>query len=84
MAIIIRLEDAFGSVIEKRRRELQMSQEDLAFAAGLHRTTISLLERGVKSPTLSTLCHLALALGLAPSRLVARAEAKFEKRSRRG
>ena len=43
-----------------------MSQEDLANAAGLHRTYISDLERGVRNPTIMVVMHLAEALQVDP------------------
>jgi DNA-binding XRE family transcriptional regulator len=57
----------------RERREL--TQEKLAFLAGLHRNYVSLLERGVKSPTIDVLQRLAHALGVKTSTLLARAEA---------
>jgi transcriptional regulator with XRE-family HTH domain len=49
---------AFGKAIKKKRLELQMNQEDLANAAGLHRTYISDLERGVRNPTIMVVMRL--------------------------
>jgi len=47
-----------------------MSQEVLANAAGLHRTHISLIERGERSARLETIYRLAKALGLQPADLM--------------
>jgi len=48
-----------------------MTQEALAEATGLHRTQISLIERGLrKRPRLETLVALARALGMTASELV--------------
>jgi transcriptional regulator with XRE-family HTH domain len=44
-----------------------MSQEDLAGAAGLDRTYISHLERGLRNPSLLHLQRLARALGVKPA-----------------
>ena len=57
-------ERAFGVTLREIRNAKQWSQEQLAFEAGLDRTYISLLERGQRSPTLTTLYSLAAALGL--------------------
>ena len=46
------MELALGREIKKAREVLQQSQEALAFEAGIHRTYVSLIERGKKSPTL--------------------------------
>jgi transcriptional regulator with XRE-family HTH domain len=72
---------ALGNVIGRRRRDRKLSQEKLAFAADLHRTYISLLERGRKSPTLDTLHEIARALGTTTSKLVLEAE-ELQSRSR--
>ncbi|MNW17193.1 helix-turn-helix protein [compost metagenome] len=47
-----------------------MSQESLAFQSNLDRTYISMLERGVHQPTLSSLFALSAALNLKASDLV--------------
>ena len=52
------------------RRKKRISQERLGFDAGVHRTYVSLIERGVKSPTLGVLFRLCQALAVAPIRPV--------------
>ena len=47
-----------------------MSQEQLADAAGLHRTHVSLIERNRRSIRLESLERLARALGIEPADLV--------------
>jgi transcriptional regulator with XRE-family HTH domain len=45
-------------------RQLQgWSQEEFAFEAGIHRTYISDLERGLRNPTITVVERLAKALG---------------------
>jgi transcriptional regulator with XRE-family HTH domain len=61
----------FGERLRARRRSAGLSQEDLASASGLHRTEISLLERGARDPRLTTISRLAHALGTDSSALVA-------------
>jgi transcriptional regulator with XRE-family HTH domain len=63
-------EQRLGDAIRERREELGLSQEDLALECGLHRTYISQLERGQKSPTLRALSLIANALQTAPADLV--------------
>ena len=60
----------FGRVISDLRREAGLSQEVLAEKAGVHRTYISQLERGLKSPTLAVLLKLATALEVKPSEII--------------
>lgn len=45
----------FPAVLREARTEKGFSQEELADRAGLHRTYISQIERGVKSPSLRSL-----------------------------
>jgi transcriptional regulator with XRE-family HTH domain len=54
----------FGVVIKKIRLERRLTQEMLAFNSGLERTFISMLERGIKQPSLKTISSLAHAVGM--------------------
>ncbi len=67
-------EALFGREIARLRKRLGASQEELAFRAEVHRTYISQLERGLKSPTLSVIFRLSRALKASPSSLVAAVE----------
>ncbi len=71
-----RYESVFGKVVRKRRRELGLSQEDLGFRSGLHRTYISEIERGLKSPSLRAVFAIAEALDTTASTLILQAEKK--------
>jgi transcriptional regulator with XRE-family HTH domain len=63
--------DQFATNLRARRDELGCSQEALAQMCDLDRTTISLLERSKRSPTLDTIVALARALELdAPAGLL--------------
>lgn len=56
----------------KRLREARgWSQEELADQAGIHRTYVSGVERGVRNPTVTVLEKLAIALGATLPELVA-------------
>jgi len=66
---------AFGAALRECRLKAGVSQEKLALDAGIDRTFISLLERGLRQPTLGTLFRLAGVLGIAPATLVARTAA---------
>jgi len=67
-------EKAFGQALKVIRREAKISQEQLAFDAGFDRTYISLIERGINSPTIRTVVKLAGVLKVAPSKIVAMME----------
>jgi len=56
------IDRAFGNVLRELRKQCNLSQEELGLQSGYHRTYISLLERGLKSPSLRTLSKLAGAL----------------------
>lgn len=47
-----------------------MSQEELAFGAGLDRTFISLLERGKRKPTINTLFAISKTLNVKPHNII--------------
>lgn len=71
-------EKRFGLILRELRQARRLSQEELASQAELHRTYVSQLERGQKSPSLKTLQQIADALGVKPSDILL----KVEKRSR--
>jgi transcriptional regulator with XRE-family HTH domain len=58
-----------GEVVRKRRLALNLSQEELASRAGVHRTYLSDIERGARNITITVLNRLAEALEVKVSRL---------------
>ena len=60
----------FGENVRKARDDMGISQEELAHRANLHRTQISLIERGKRSPRLDTIEQLAKALEIQPAKLI--------------
>lgn len=60
----------FGEILRKKRFELGISQEELAFRCDFDRTYISLLERGKRNITFSNLVRLAKGLEVSVSELV--------------
>ena len=64
------LEQSFGLILREKRKDQGFSQEALALEAGVDRNFVSLLERGLNQPSLSTVFKLADALNLKPSDLV--------------
>ena len=59
-----------GLNVKRLRQDLGISQEELAFECGLHRTYISGVERGVRNPTVKVLERIAKALKAPPGRLL--------------
>ncbi|MBT5330170.1 MAG: helix-turn-helix transcriptional regulator [Porticoccaceae bacterium] len=62
---------SLGPVLRAQRKEKGLSQEELAHRVGLDRTYISLLERGLRQPTLGTIVKLSTALEIQPEDFVA-------------
>jgi len=67
-------EAALGRVIRRLRRARGLTIETLAFAAGMHPTYLSGIERGVRNPSWGKLTDLAEALDLPLERLAHEAE----------
>jgi len=68
--IVVEIEAAFGGVLRELRVKAGLSQEELASQSGLHRTYVSLLERGLRTPSLSTVFSLAKPLNIPPHEFV--------------
>lgn len=73
----MKVEKAFGSVLREAREKAGLSQDQLAHDAGLHRTYVSLLERGKRQPSLRAITALSRALRIPPSTLVAKFEGRL-------
>ena len=68
------LESIFGNVLKEVRTTKKISQEKLAEFCDLDRTYISLLERGLRQPTLTTIFKISKALDITPSELIKKVE----------
>lgn len=64
----------FGITLRELRARAGISQQDLTFDCELDQTYISLLERGLRQPTISTVFVLAEKLSIKTSRLIRRIE----------
>jgi len=60
----------FAEVLREFRKESGLSQERLALEAELDRTYISLLERGLRQPSMKTLFAIASVLKVPPHKIV--------------
>jgi transcriptional regulator with XRE-family HTH domain len=65
--------------VRQARERLGISQEELGFRAGIHRTYVSQIERGLKSPTLGAILKVAKGLGIGAGELVAMTEAGIQR-----
>ena len=63
-----------GCAVRRLRRARELTIETLAFAAGMHPTYLSGIERGVRNPTWCKLCGLAGGLGVSMAEIVNTAE----------
>ncbi|MFV2029788.1 helix-turn-helix domain-containing protein [Neisseria sp. S1] len=66
----------FGTHVKNLRLSKNLSQEELAERAGMHRTYIGMVERGERNPALLNLIRLSKALCIPLSQLVSFLEKK--------
>ncbi|HWM63997.1 MAG TPA: helix-turn-helix transcriptional regulator [Solirubrobacterales bacterium] len=64
------MRDQVGQNIRQCRKRADLSQEEVALRASLHRTEIGLLERGERLPRADTLVKLSGVLGVTPNDLL--------------
>jgi transcriptional regulator with XRE-family HTH domain len=70
-----------GEELRKARMAAGMTQEQLAFAAGVDRTYISQLENNKRSPTLQFLFRLCDAINVPPAVIVGRVDKRRRRKS---
>jgi transcriptional regulator with XRE-family HTH domain len=63
--------EQFAANLIHHRKAAELSQEQLAVLAGLHRTEVSMLERSVRLPRIDTVVKLAGALEVEPGEFFA-------------
>lgn len=73
------VEKAFGEVLRNLRKKKELSQEKLALESNLDRTFISLLERGLRNPSLSTILQISEALDIEPGNLISLVQTSLPK-----
>lgn len=61
---------ALGQIVSLLRHKANISQEELADRASIHRTYVSQIERGLKSPTLQVLIQISTALNTSASEIL--------------
>jgi len=78
------LSRAFGDTVRVIRKEIGLSQEAFADSCGLDRTYVSLIERGIRNPTIKTVWTVAKGLGKRPSELLVRVEQELGEGKKKG
>lgn len=68
-------ENAFGQILRHFRKKVKLSQEKLSQESGLDRSYISLLERGQRQPTLTSILKLSKALKTSSANMISEVEA---------
>jgi transcriptional regulator with XRE-family HTH domain len=63
-------QERFATNLRRARESAEITQEELGYRCGLHRTEISLLERAGREPRLETIVKLATALEVKPEALI--------------
>ncbi len=66
----ISVAEAFGAALKAARKKKGLSQEKLAFQSNLDRTYISLLERGKRQPSLSSILEISKCLDIPAHELI--------------
>lgn len=62
--------EKFGDKMQKVRKSMGISQEELASRLSMHRTYVGMIERGERNPTIRTLYKVAKALKVKSSDLL--------------
>ena len=75
-------EVAFGHVIRELRNQQNISQEKLALISDMDRTFISLLERGLRQPSLKSILRLSESLKIRPGDLIDRVMEKLPQKTK--
>lgn len=68
---------AISIIIVKHRLKMLLSQEKLADLVGIHRTYVSQIERGLKSPTLHILLKISAVFQIPASQLIQEIESEL-------
>ena len=72
------LRHCFGIELRRLREQRHLSQEKMASHCNLDRTYISLMERGIRTPSLFTVFEIAHALEMSPSDIIKVVESRLE------
>lgn len=74
-----KIRESFATTLRVLRMKSDISQEALGLESGLGRTYVGELERGIKTPTITTLFKLCEPLNLKPSEFMTMIEKRLKK-----
>ncbi len=74
-----RIRQEFGMLLRAQRQSVGISQEELAFRSGLHRTYVGSVERGERNLSLENIFVFAKTLGCHPRDLIPELPSKKSK-----
>lgn len=66
----LNIKEQFGMNVRIKREHIKISQEELAFRAGLHRTYVGSIERGERNVSLINITKIAAALQCSAAELL--------------
>ncbi len=67
---LYKISKLFGKKVQRLRKSMDLSQEDLAEKVGIHRNHVGRIERGETNPPLPTIEKIARALKVKPDELL--------------
>jgi transcriptional regulator with XRE-family HTH domain len=73
------LQALFGETVRDIRKQKGIAQEKLANLAGIDRTYMSAIERGLKNPSLKVIFQISDGLGIKASELIVALEQKLSR-----
>lgn len=71
---------AFSRALKALRTEKELTQEQLAYGAKVHRTYIAFLEGARKQPSIDAVFKIAKGLDISPSELIERVDSYYLKK----
>jgi transcriptional regulator with XRE-family HTH domain len=67
--------------VKQFRKRTGITQEELAFKAGIDRTYASQIERAIANPSLGIICQIADAINCSPAELISKVQLQTKKLS---
>lgn len=75
-----KLVSAFAKALKTIRKEKELTQEQVAYAAKVHRTYIAFLEGARKQPSIDAVFKIAKGLDISPGELIERVDSYYSKK----